>query len=469
MVRFVLSVVIGAVGAVGTAALTAKPQITSTARAGEPLTLTRSGDVPVEVSLVAGTPQPIGPRPATASIQLTTFHAAASAPPDGKVDVPWWSPSVPRVPAVTQFDGGPLQGVNCTLAAGAMLARLGFGIVTTGSQLRALQDDQDGGTSLDDLQTAVGRGWGIHLSRGSLTPLQLRAVLYAGAGAVISGIYGELPIDLRLQRDFTDGHAIYLDAFRPAGADGPAAYYVMDPIGRTWQGYKGAWWPADAVERFATRLGGGLIYTAWAFPGGVVPADHPVLPPGAYPSDGGPPDASPDPSGPPTDPMPTDDPTPTADPPVGTPPGEVPHFPDFRFGADIFEVLEPGVVNCLSEPPPAGCPRGIRGIVNLGDLKPPIATSPPGLDIKLLYADAIAPGVYQIVIESPPGTTSDLWFWTDARELRAAQMDEALLNGKPVSVATVSVDPTADFSFLATASGDDIRAVGSVGSLDVGS
>jgi hypothetical protein len=36
-------------------------------------------------------------------------------------------------------------------------------------------------------------------------------------------------------------------------------------------------------------------------------------------------------------------------------------------------------------------------------------------------------------------------------------------------VATVTVDPTVDFSFVATASGDGIRAVGSVGSLDVGS
>jgi hypothetical protein len=44
-----------------------------------------------------------------------------------------------------------------------------------------------------------------------------------------------------------------------------------------------------------------------------------------------------------------------------------------------------------------------------------------------------------------------------------------MLDGKPVSVATVTVDPTVDFSFVATASGDGIRAVGSVGVLSVGS
>jgi hypothetical protein len=36
-------------------------------------------------------------------------------------------------------------------------------------------------------------------------------------------------------------------------------------------------------------------------------------------------------------------------------------------------------------------------------------------------------------------------------------------------VATVSVDPTDDFSFVATSTGEGIRAVGSVGVLDVGS
>ena len=30
----------------------------------------------------------------------------------------------PRVPPISQFDGGPFQGANCTLTSGAMLARL---------------------------------------------------------------------------------------------------------------------------------------------------------------------------------------------------------------------------------------------------------------------------------------------------------------------------------------------------------
>jgi hypothetical protein len=154
---------------------------------------------------------------------------------------------------------------------------------------------------------------------------------------------------------------------------------------------------------------------------------------------------------------------------VGDPPGDVPHFPDFHFTSDKAEVKEPGVLYCLAQPPPAGCPRGIRGFVDLHGLTTGTGTAPPGPDIRVLYANATAPGVYQLLIEGPPGTSSDLWYWTKAGQLQAAEVEAAMLDGKPVSVATVTVDPTIDFSFVATASGDGIRAVGSVGVLSVGS
>src|SRR5204862_7321247 len=126
------------------------------------------------------------PLPPTTTIQLTSFHtAAASFSPIANVRAPWWNASIPRVPAISQFDGGPLQNANCLMASGAMLARLGYGIVTTGSQLRALQDDQEAGTTFGDLEQAVGRGWGVRFFTGGLSPLQLRALLFAGAGAVV--------------------------------------------------------------------------------------------------------------------------------------------------------------------------------------------------------------------------------------------------------------------------------------------
>ena len=76
---------------------------------------------------------------------------------DGKPATPAQVQEPHRLPAdpdpITQFDGGPFQGYDCTLASGAMLARLAFGVVTDGSILRTLQDDQDGGTGLSDLLT----------------------------------------------------------------------------------------------------------------------------------------------------------------------------------------------------------------------------------------------------------------------------------------------------------------------------
>jgi hypothetical protein len=480
LLRFILSAALGGGVAVGTAAITAPPLIVSTAHAGSPMTLTGQDGSQLKFALQPDEPKPLAPLTATSTIQLTSFeNAPASFSPSANVRPPWWNASVPRVPAITQFDGGPLQDSNCTMASGAMLARLAFGIVTTGSQLRALQDDQDGYSNLGDLQTAVGRGWGVHFFTGALTPLQLRALLYAGAGAEVIGNYFQIPVALRLQKDFTGNHAIYIDAFRPPGPDGPAAYYVMDPLGRTWAGYKGDWWPAEDVERFATVYGGGMISTAWAFAGGVVPADHPILPPSAYPSatpsaSEGPgaseePGASPSASaGPPAvDPMPTGNLPLGNDPGAGTPPPIVPKFPRVDFLTNAFQV-EPGLLGCAVQPTPPGCPRGIIGVIDLPGLTTATASAPP-IQIKLLYANPIAPGTYQIIFESPPDSRSAFWLWGSAGggKLEEATVESGVLDGKDVSIATITLDPNADFSFVATATGDGVRAISPVGSLDV--
>jgi hypothetical protein len=373
---------------------------------------------------------------------------------------------------VSQFDGGPLAAVNCVMASGAMLARLGYGIVTTGSQLRALQDDQDGATNYEDLQTAVARGWGAsaRFFRGDLSALQFRALLWAGAGVEIGIVYGELPVADRLQESFTGRHSIYVDAFRPAGPDGPAAYYVMDPIGHTWAGYKGSWLPAEDIEKAAKAHSAGKISATWAFAGGVVPADHRVLPPDAYPSPG--PGETQGPTGtggPIVDPMPTGDLPQPVDPPTGDPPPVLPTFPHPAFVTDAF-VMDPGpgLPYCSVLPAPAGCPSGILGIIGLeGTIA--TATSPPDT-IKLLYADAIAPGTYQIIFESPPATDGNLFFWSTAGSstLEQATVEAGYIGDQAVSVATISLDPAASYSFVASATGDGVRSVSSVGTLTVG-
>ena len=474
LLRFVLSAALGGGVAVGTAAITAPPLIVSTAHAGSPITLTGQAGTQLKFALQPDEPKPLAPLPATSTIQLTSFEtAAASFSPSDRVRPPWWNASVPRVPAITQFDGGPLQNANCTMASGAMLARLAFGIVTTGSQLRALQDDQEGYSNLANLQAAIGRGWGVRFFTGALSPLQLRALLYAGAGAEVIGNYGELPVALRLQKSFTGNHAIYIDAFRPPGPDGPAAYYVMDPLGQTWAGYKGEWWPADDVERFATAYGGGTIHAAWAFAGGVVPADHPILPPDAYPSVT--PSASEEPGASPSASaeLPTADPMPAGnlplgnDPGAGTPPPIVPKFPRVEILTNAFQV-EPGLPGCTGQPAPPGCPRGIVGVINLAGLTTGTGSSSPSR-IKLLYANPIAPGTYQIIFESPPNSRAALWLWGSkgGGALEEATVESGVLDGKPISIATATLDPNADFSFVATATGDGVREISPVGSLDV--
>jgi hypothetical protein len=278
--RLIVNILV-ALGLAGGLAGSAPPAIRSTVSAAVvPLSVSAS---PEPSRFTAAGPQSVNRLPWTEAVSTTSVaEPDPSVEPSPGEPAPWWNTSLPRVSPISQFDGGPLEAFNCVMASGAMLARLGFGIVTTGSQLRALQFRQEGGTNLGDLQTAVYRGWGVSFFSGALTPVQLRALLYAGAGAIVAGRYGEIPPDLRLQGDFTGNHEIYLDAFRPPGPDGPAAYYVIDPIGRPWEGYRGGWWPADIVERFATKLGGGSIITAWAFAGGVV--RHRLLPRYAYPS-----------------------------------------------------------------------------------------------------------------------------------------------------------------------------------------
>ena len=462
--RFLVGALVGVVAAVALG-FVLRPRIPSTASAGAPVTVTASDGAVIDFQLVDSQPTPLKPLPDTATIQLTAFHAAgATTGPDGLPADPWWNKTVPRIEPVSQFDGGPFSAVNCLMASAAMLARLGYGVVTTGSQMRALSGDTEGGTAYNNVQDAIRRGWDIRFFEGALTPVQLRAVLWAGAGAIIDGVYGEIP--MRLQQSFRGRHAIYVDAFRPAGPnnDPPAAYYVMDPIGKTWQGYRGDWWPAEFVERFAAQLPGGRIATMWAFPGGKVPANRPVLPPSAYPSVG--PGVTPDPSAP-EDPFPPDDLPLPPEPPVGEPTGADPPMEEVEVVDGDGEIF-PGYEECLAVKIPFGCPRGVKGIVNLGGFQPP-PTKPPR-DLDILYGGIIGPGMYQIIFEPPPDSTrSDLFFWSEAAgsRLLEAKVVEGTLDGKTVAVGTITLDPTLDYQFVATSEGDGIRTVSSVGALEV--
>jgi len=514
LVRFILAAVIGAGGAFGVAAVTASPVSSAIPGPASYQLTAETGDQPAALFGITAipdqTPVKLAALPDGQTLQLVAFAEPGSAPiTTDPVHRPAWlaAAGFPRVVPVTQFDGGPLQASNCTMAAGAMLARLGYGIVTTGSQLRALQPDQEGGTSLSDLEVSIGR-YGVSFSEAAITALQLRALLYAGAGAVVQGTYGDVPVDLRLQKDFTAGHAIYLDGFRPASPDGPAAYYVLDPLGPTWTGYRGGWWPADVVEAFATAFGGGSINAAWAFPGGKTPTTYPVLPPAAYPSPtlAGPPPslepgaspsagaasaspvvASPSPSPSPVvaspspgAPSPSPSPLllPTTNPTVSFAPSgpNPPVLPPDVWNIGVLQVDTPQTIIsvllgvCAAAPAPSWCPSGIIGIF------PPTATPPPTLppfqtnfNVNLLYANAISPGLMQVIFTTPDGSTPALQFWDSSSATGklslAPSVEPALLNGKLVQVAQFPISQGGTYDFIASAAGTGMKALSLVGTI----
>jgi hypothetical protein len=504
---FLFSAVLGTAVVVGGAMVLTRFSAASAAEATPPppVAVTDQSGVETEVGLEPGTdPKPLEQLPVEASVQLASYDEAAqeTPTPDAPVRARWWNDAVPRIPAISQFDGGPLEGVNCVMASGAMLARLAYGIVTTGSQLRALSRDPEGPTSFQDLQNAMYAGWGVKFSMGAASALQFRALLYAGAGAEIVVDYGAIPASVRLSPNFTGNHAIYIDAFRPAGVEGSTedAYYVMDPIGHTWAGYKGEWWSAEMVERAAGSFGRGRIVAAWAFAGDKVPFVHPVLPRSAYPPNT--PDASPGPSesagaggtlepGTSIDPgrsidpgsssvpgsssgpigpgggglidhMPFDDLPLDIDTSVGTEPPDAPKFPGIDFFTDRYQLdSKLTSTRCTVQPLPADCPIGIIGILGTKSLT---GTTDA---IKLLYADTIGPGTYQIIFESPPDGDSELLLWDtkSGGTLEGARVESGLLDGTSVSIATVTLDPTLDYSFVATSTTDGIRSVSDIGSL----
>jgi hypothetical protein len=374
----------------------------------------------------------------------------------------------PRVPPVSQFDGGPFANANCTLAAGAMLARLGFGIVTSGSILRTLQSDQEGGTDLHDLQNALFHGYGVQFHVGALKPAQLKSLLGAGYGAVIQGDYGEVPVGLRLQRNFDDPHAIYLDGYYPGDASTPEAYYVIDPLGRGGR-YDGDWWPASVVDAFGLGFGsGGRISAAWVFPpGGVAPE---VVGPDVLPLPGG--------GGPESTPGPGDTPAPSASggPSVDEPGDDGPPLPPVLGDPPIADPgslggldLSPVFTVCLLEPVPPGCPSGVEGVYD-GDA--PILTVDLGPDVEVKFIASDTPNVALIGFTVDPGAPADVRFWqadgTPATIETASSMASLELLGQPMIVARLDVLAGTTYDYQVVA-GDGIFASSSpVGTFTTG-
>jgi hypothetical protein len=371
----------------------------------------------------------------------------------------WLNPSgFPRITPVTQFDGGPFQGANCTLASGAMLARLGFGIVTTGSILRTLQDDQVGGTGLDDLATALWRGYGVSIRYGLLQPEELKNLLSTGYGAVIQGDYAQIPEQLKLQRGFNGGHAIYLDGYYDKGPT--PAYYVIDPIGRP-NRYEGEWWPASIIDAFGEALGGGThIRAAWVFPPGgtppnVIGPDILPLPPsgGDKPAPG----QSPGPSAQPAPSGSTGPGTPSTGEPGDVAPAQPVEQPGIAGTATVggLDIL-PSLAFCALEPQPPGCPAGIPGVF---EVPPNLTDIRAGPNIELKFVDSDRPNVALVGFTVDAGANSDVVFWEadgTPTDIHHASAIVALdLSGQTTMVARLDVLASTQYHFQVIAGNAD--------------
>ena len=377
-------------------------------------------------------PAPLGPPPGDQLIQLVSYDTDAPPPVFGE-RAPWWTPAgIPRVDHITQFDHGPLQGSNAVPAAGAMLARLGFGIVTTGSQLRALDSDQEGGTSLASLGEALADRGDVIVSEGYLASADLRELLSSGAGAVIAVDYGSIPDAQRQQPAFVGAHAIYVDGFRPASSTNPAAYYVLDPMGISSQGYDGDWWPADLVDRAAMAFGERRIVALWAFAGGV--------------------NAAPPPSGSgPLDEAIGDDPSP-----------QTPDDADRLLMESATRgglVIEPILGVCIEPPTPAYCPAGMPARYEPQATGAAASAPPSGVrtgqgPLDLLYTDVPQPGLWRTFIDAPPDVEPTFSYWPadgSGPVLQAEDLHPAALGGRQVWMVTVPIPQTAgNFAFLAS-------------------
>ena len=145
LVVFAASMLVGGVLAFVVVSALNKPEPISAATEAPEFTANAAPDTPgvaggpsaFDLTREAGTP--------VGTLPPTDLSLAAANLLDNKPVSPLDPSGFPRVAAITQFDGGPFANANCTLASGAMLARLGWGIVTTGSTLRTLQSDQVGG------------------------------------------------------------------------------------------------------------------------------------------------------------------------------------------------------------------------------------------------------------------------------------------------------------------------------------
>lgn len=145
---------------------------------------------------------------------------------------------------ITQMDGSRYSALNCTMAAGAMLAHT-MGFKTTGADLRAATGDTVGGTTLKQLAGALNNA-GVEGTRlaweQSVGFEAFKKRVANGAPAVLSGWNGDIPSQFN-SSGIIAGHAMFVAGY----SDKKKAFLMLDPAKSK---DSGTWWPESIVEDF---------------------------------------------------------------------------------------------------------------------------------------------------------------------------------------------------------------------------
>jgi len=152
--------------------------------------------------------------------------------------------------------GTILDGSNCTMASACIaLDRQTKGDETsTPPHMRALQDDQVGGTDLNDAAVAWMRGWSEYLDvHYGASWSTFVSMVNSGRGGILQGTYSRITKPYSSQLSFDGGHSMYVNEFR---ADGWALVY--DPLATGAQ-----WMPAAMLRDYAETFGHGSCSSAF--------------------------------------------------------------------------------------------------------------------------------------------------------------------------------------------------------------
>ena len=100
-----------------------------------------------------------------------------------------------------------------------------IGTITTPPQHRANQNDQVGGTGLDDVAVAWSNGWSQTFLYETTNLASFVARVREGRGAIITGSYAAMPSSKRYSATFRGGHAVYINEELETGY-----FWGLDPL-----------------------------------------------------------------------------------------------------------------------------------------------------------------------------------------------------------------------------------------------